>query len=142
MEGLSRWQSRRLMREVLARVANPDRFPPLPPREPECRFAVRLSDDAVCCERPDGQTERIAWDDLRRVEIVTTDEGPFLEDVFWVLTAADGGCLTIPQGAGGDNTAALLERLGPRLPGFDHEAVIRAMGSTENARFLCWQRAT
>ena len=26
------------------------------------------------------------------------------------------------------------------LPGFDHEAVIRAMGSTEEASFLCWQK--
>lgn len=102
---------------------------------------VRLSDDAVCCEHPDGRTERVAWDDLWRVEIVTTSDGPFLDDVFWVLRGADGNCLTIPQGAGGDGTAVLLEQLGRRLPGFDHEAVIQAMGSADDARFLCWQRA-
>jgi hypothetical protein len=33
-----------------------------------------------------------------------------------------------------------LERYGDELAGFDHEAVIRAMGSTGNARFVCWQR--
>ena len=33
----------------------------------------------------------------------------------------------------------LLSRL-QQLPGFDNEAVIKAMGSTNNAKFLCWKR--
>lgn len=134
---LCHWQARRIVRKVMERVKHPDRFRPLPPREPECRVVVHLTESGVRCERPDGLTEQVAWADLQRVEILTTDEGPFLPDLFWLLHGTTGGC-AVPQGATGDGE--LRRRLG-RLPGFDNGAVITAMGSTDNARFLCWQRA-
>lgn len=104
--------------------------------EPESRFVVRISDTEVACERPDGKTERVGWNDLQRVEILTTSDGPMAPDVFWLLHGTDGGC-AIPQGATGER--ALLERL-QALPGFDNGQVIEAMGSTSDRRFLCWQR--
>ena len=104
--------------------------------EPESRFIVRMSDTEVACERPDGKTERVAWNDLQRVEILTTSDGPMSPDVFWLLHGTTGGC-AIPQGATGER--ALLERL-QALPGFDNGQVIEAMGSTSDRRFLCWQR--
>ena len=60
--------------------------------QPESRFIVRLSESEVVCERPDGKVERMAWNDLEKVEVVTTDEGPFAPDVFWVLHGRSGGC--------------------------------------------------
>jgi hypothetical protein len=107
-----------------------------PPLVPESRFGVRLSDTDVC-ERPDGKVERVGWADLQKVEVVTTGDGPFAPDVFWVLHGTDGGC-TVPRGATGDRQ--LLERL-QALPGFDNHAFIEAMSSTSDMRFLCWQRA-
>jgi hypothetical protein len=65
----------------------------------------------------------------------TTDEGPFVEDVRCILIAADHHCI-IPQEVG---SKALLARL-QELPNFDNDAVIAAMASAENQRFLCWQR--
>ena len=105
--------------------------------EPESRFIVRISDTEVACERPDGKTERVGWDDLQRVEILTTSDGPMLPDVFWILHGTDRGC-AIPQGARGER--ALLERL-QSLPGFDNGQVIEAMGCCSDRRFLCWQRS-
>jgi hypothetical protein len=104
--------------------------------EPESRFMVRISDTEVACERPDGKTERVGWNDLQRVEIRTTSDGPMAPDVFWLLHGTNGGC-AIPQGATGER--ALLERL-QALPGFDNGQVIEAMGSTSDRTFLCWQR--
>jgi hypothetical protein len=104
---------------------------------PESRFVVRLSDTEVACERPDGKVERVGWADLQKVEVVTTGDGPFAPDVFWVLHGTDGGC-AVPQGATGDSP--LLERL-QRLPGFDNRAFIEAMSSATDRRFLCWQKA-
>lgn len=104
---------------------------------PESRFAVRLSDTEIVCERPDGKVERVGWADLQKVEVVTTGDGPFAPDVFWVLHGTDGGC-AVPQGATGDSQ--LLERL-QTLPGYDNHAFIKAMSSTSDRRFLCWQRA-
>ena len=95
-----------------------------------------MSASEIVCERPDGAVERVGWADLETVEIVTTSDGPFAPDVFWVLYGRDGGC-AVPQGATGDGM--LLERL-QALPGFDNDAVIEAMSSTSNRRFLCWQR--
>lgn len=87
-------------------------------------------------EHPDGTTESIDWDEIHRVEVVTTDEGPFLPDSFWVLTGDQVQCI-IAQGAKGEKV--LLERL-QTLPEFDNDALISAMGSTSNERFLCWDR--
>jgi hypothetical protein len=38
-----------------------------------------------------------------------------------------------------DGSKQLLERLQQR-PGFDNEAVIKAMGPTSSAKFVCWKR--
>jgi len=97
--------------------------------------AVELSAEAITYHRPDGTTCAVRWETLRAVLIETSDEGPFAEDLWWILIDAGGHC-SIPQETGTD---ALLARL-QELPGFDNEAVIAAMGSVENQRFLCWQR--
>jgi hypothetical protein len=102
--------------------------------EPE---RVSFDDAAVTRWMPGGRTEHVRWDELEEVGIVTTDEGPWAEDVYWMLRAASGGCAVGSETVGMD---ALLERL-QQLPGFNNEAVIRAMGSTENATFVCWRRA-
>jgi hypothetical protein len=103
----------------------------------ESRFIVRISQTEIACDRPDGNTERVAWDDLQRVEVLTTSGGPRSADVFWLLHGAGGGC-AIPQGATGERE--LMERL-QALPGFDNAMLIEAMGSTSDRKFLCWQRA-
>jgi hypothetical protein len=107
--------------------------------QPEASFVVHVSDTEVRCEHPDGRVERIAWDDLQAVLIHTTADGPVAPDVFWILagTSSSSGCV-IPQGATGDR--ALLEHL-QKLPGFDNEAFICAMSSTDEQKFLCWKRS-
>ena len=100
------------------------------------RAVVTFDDRGVTCRRIGGVVESVAWDDLHSVEIRTTDEGPFVEDVFLVLHAAGGGCV-VPQEAEG--FADLIGRL-QRLPGFDNGALISAMTCAENATFPCWRR--
>ena len=107
-----------------------------PRLEPESRFVVHLSDSEVVCERPDGTAERVSWSDLEKVEIITTGDGPFVTDVFWVLHGGQSGC-AVPGGATGE--MELLQRL-QTLPGFDNEVLIEAMGCTSNKRFVCWQK--
>jgi hypothetical protein len=99
---------------------------------------VSVTTEVVTRLRPDGIQETVRWDDLAEVEIITTDDGPWSEDVFWLLRGSDGkgGC-AVPQGAEGANE--LLVAL-QRLPGFDNKAVIEAMGCTSDARFVCWNR--
>src|SRR5262245_19249886 len=99
---------------------------------------IQIDDQGVRRHLADGKLEQVRWDELTEVWIVTSAEGPFAEDVFFVLTGdGDTGCV-VPQGAA--ESGALLERL-QRLPGFDNEAVIQAMACAEDARFVCWRRA-
>jgi hypothetical protein len=97
---------------------------------------VSFDDSAITRTLPDGKTESVRWDDLQEVGIVTTDEGPMVEDVYWMLLGSNGGC-AVPGGALG--AKELLNRL-QQLPGFNNEAVIEAMGSTSNGSFVCWKR--
>ncbi|ABU56442.1 hypothetical protein [Roseiflexus castenholzii] len=99
--------------------------------------AIALDAAGVTYASPDGTSQRVEWADLRTVEVITTDSGPFAEDVFWRLHG-DGPPLLIPQSASGSDS--LLARL-QELPGFDNRAVIAAMSSVGNERFLCWMRS-
>ena len=106
------------------------------PTQPVANSIVAFDAQRIIRTMPDGTQEVVRWDDLAEVSIVTTDDGPFTDDVFWVLSGSSSGCL-VPSEAQG--IKALLSRL-QELPGFDNEAVIRAMGSTSNATFVCWRR--
>lgn len=97
--------------------------------------SVEYTDTALIYRQPDGVTRTVLWDNLRSVLLETTDQGPFVEDVWWILIDDVGHCI-ISQEDGGE---ALLQRL-QQLPNFDNDAVIAAMGSVENKIFVCWQR--
>ncbi|PTY02998.1 hypothetical protein DB347_22650 [Opitutaceae bacterium EW11] len=98
-----------------------------------------FDDREVRFQKPDGTSDSIAWGDIAEVGVLTTDEGPIQEDVFFMLLDREHkrGC-AIPQGAAG--TDVLLTRL-QALPGFDNAKLIEAMGCTSNNRFVCWRRA-
>ncbi len=78
----------------------------------------------------------VSLDDLTRLEIVTNDRGPTEDDVFWILTHRAGPPLLIPASAEG--TDQLFDAFAA-LPGIRFEEAIKAMGSTEKARFLIWE---
>ena len=81
--------------------------------------------------------DTIAWSDLREVGVLTTDEGPWVEDVFFALIGPSAAGFLVPQGS--DGSQALVERL-LKLPGFNELLFIEAMGSTANRKFVCWSR--
>lgn len=104
------------------------------------RARVGATDAAIVATAPDGTTRSICWEDLARVTIRTTDEGPWVEDVFWLLEDAAGQVRVVyPGGAHGGQE--LLAAMQERLPGFDDRQVLEAMGSTGNAAFRVWERA-
>src|SRR5262249_36803391 len=48
-------------------------------------------------KRRSVKTESISWDQVVKIEIVTTDEGPYSEDFFFILHGADGTGMVVPQ---------------------------------------------
>lgn len=97
---------------------------------------AEVDENRVCTLRGTEILEEIRWSELVRVSIVTTDEGPFLEDFFWLLQAANGSGCVVPNGQ-----ACEVDLVGKllRLPGFNDMAVIEASGCTSGAEFLCWE---
>ena len=45
-------------------------------------MVLSVDDERVRRELPDGRVEEVRWDALKKVEILSTAEGPLLEDVF------------------------------------------------------------
>ncbi len=123
----------RLVAKVLAETTTPDGRLKL---KPESDFTVAVSDSDVICSRPDGTTESVKWNDLQRVEILTTDDGPFAPDMFWVLYGSTDGCV-IPWGATGEKQ--LMDRL-QALPEFRNDVIVNAAGLTTCNQLLCWER--
>lgn len=105
-------------------------------KNPEDDYIATLTDEYLRVEHPSRKAEQIAWKDIGEIYIVTTDEGPFLPDVWLVLLGNGAGC-SLPQGAPQYDA---VYNLVSKYEGFDFEAVIRSALSTENARFLVWKR--
>ena len=83
--------------------------------------------------------ENVLWDELARVEILTTDEGPYTEDFFFLLEGRDGKGVAVSNELAVKHglVAVLQRRLGG---GLDNKAIIEASGSTQVRRFLVWQK--
>jgi hypothetical protein len=98
---------------------------------------VQFDEFGVRLEIGNGKAEQVAWDALLEVVILTTRDGPFAEDLFFVLTGRGGARCVVPLSATKGN--GLLARL-QKLPGFDNEAFSQAMKSTAKETVVCWRR--
>ena len=98
-------------------------------------MSVEVTAEGILYRQPDGTERIVRRDTLRAVLIETTDQGPFVEDVWWILIDGEGHCI-ISQEDGGELLLSTLQE----LPDFDNDAVIAAMASVENQIFVCWQR--
>jgi hypothetical protein len=80
----------------------------------------------------------VLWNELTRIEIVTTDKGPWTEDFFFVLEGRDGAGVAVSNAlAVKHGLVTILQRHLGRL---DSKAIIEASGSTRARRFLVWQK--
>lgn len=108
------------------------------PTPPEARWVVAVDDEAIRVSDEAGGTRAVAKSELAGVAIETNDSGPWGADVWWLLFgAADELACAFPLGATGEKAA--VDYL-TALPGFDHEQMVKAMGSTDNRLFRVWRR--
>ena len=103
----------------------------------EAKYIVSVDELRISCQRPNGVIESVGLKDLKLIAIETTDEGPYVPDVFWYLIGDESGCV-VPLGATGEKD--MIEKL-QQLPDFDNEALAEAMTCTSNRKFVCWQRS-
>jgi len=105
-------------------------------RWPERKIIISLGPEVISATYPNGTVESASIQSLNTVEVHTDDSGPWGADVWFIFASASGDC-RFPQGATGEKEA--LDFMFA-LPGFDNEQFIKAMGSTSNAVFPCWQK--
>jgi hypothetical protein len=100
------------------------------------REFVQIDDEGVAVETKKG-IERVSWSEVQKVRILTTNEGPWVEDVYFLLEANGKGC-AVPHGAA--VRTKLLEELQTRLSGVRDDRVIEAMACAGNNIFTIWER--
>jgi hypothetical protein len=91
-------------------------------------------DDRVF-RHPERKPESIRWDDVVRIWLVMTSNGPWTPDQWLLFESQSGGCSMPTEADGFDQ---IWEMLKDRFPGFDYTRVIEA--GTVDARYLCWAR--
>ena len=110
--------------------------PPSP--EPERDWQVTLRDGQIIVQKGADEIKSIDTKNLGGIIIETNDQGPWNSDVWWLLFDENKQlACAFPQGAEGEKEAVELLS---SLPSFDHEAMIKAMGSTDNAVFPVWEK--
>ena len=114
-----------------------DKFFPVQPEDnPESKWIVTASDIILITIDSKNVSSSILIAELEDILIATNDSGPIGTDLWWILRG-NGKVIIVPGGATGEKE--LLHRL-QKLPGFNNEEVIRAMGSSDNADFLIWKK--
>lgn len=79
---------------------------------------------------------RFALVEIDEVSILTTDDGPLSDDVFWILRSGPDKLVVPWSAAGADKVLSVLQE----LEDFDNEAVIEASATSERAVFPVWRR--
>jgi len=100
----------------------------------ERQVVVTTTDKGIAALFPSsGKIQSIEWSAIDSIAVETNDSGPWGADVWWLLEGAGTAC-SFPQGATGE--AEALSEIQHRFPAFRP----KGMNSTENARFVCWER--
>ncbi len=79
----------------------------------------------------------VSIESLARITAVTSSEGPWADDLHWVLEEDGGTTLTIPNSASG---AEQLFDAFAALDGVDYSMATRAMGTTSHDSFVIWSK--
>ena len=64
------------------------RKPKNKPVQTRAQFAVDFDDERITVRPPNAAAQSLSWSDLRLVVIQTTDQGPAVDDIFWILVGA------------------------------------------------------
>ena len=100
-------------------------------------YTVIITDEEIACEHPKRTREHIRWDAITEVRLVTTTDGPWQPDMWYLFMGDSGGC-SVPS------EAKDFEKLWPefkkRFAGLDYEAMITA--GTSDAQKTLWKRGS
>jgi len=90
----------------------------------------------IVADGPLARRTSVKVKDIDEIGIQTTDAGPFVEDVFWLINRETDD-LYIPQDSPVFKT--MMDSFGS-FDGFDWKPFTEAMSCTDRQYFLCWKR--
>jgi hypothetical protein len=103
---------------------------------PYLRTNYWLDGQIITVKRPFRRGVSVSIGELDEIGVETTDQGPFVEDIFLILKK---GNMRIRIGDPHPIFKLLMERFGS-LEGFDWRPFIEAASCGANRYFLCWKR--
>jgi hypothetical protein len=111
-------------------------FKPLRIVAPLLRSDYRLDGGTLVIKRPFRRAIPVKIAELDEIGVETTDKGPFIEDIFWILKQ-DKMRICI-----GDPHPIFQELMNQfqSMENFNWENFANAMSSHDNRYFLCWKR--
>ena len=100
---------------------------------------ITVNEKEIICEYPrQNKTNRINWEEIDLINVVTTDEGPFTNDVFILLINSKTNLgVALPNDR--SETQEVVEKI-LKFPNFDFEKWITSMSSVENCIFEVWKK--
>ncbi|KMW56267.1 hypothetical protein AIOL_001219 [Candidatus Rhodobacter oscarellae] len=98
---------------------------------------VEIDERRITYYGPDGGSS-VSLNDVARIRINTTDQGPFMADLYWEFTERSGLRLVFPGDAVG--AEKIFDALAV-FDGADFQAIVEANTHTEDASFLVWEDA-
>lgn len=102
---------------------------------------VELTFDAnsISAKYPDGGLTQMKWADLTNIGLASIEATPDSPTLYWGLHSGKQiPTISYPHGAVGDKE--LLAEFAKRLPGFDMETVMKAVGTSGRAHFQIWPK--
>lgn len=97
---------------------------------------VEVDERQITYFGPDGGMA-VSVDALTRIEIVTSDPGPFASNLFWIFHSMGAPPLVIPGDAAG---AERIHDALIALPGMDFRRVAQAAGAVAPGASVVWRR--
>ena len=116
-------------------ILKPDKKKEVWETTPGGPFVVKITDEEIICEHPQRKRESIHWDRIVEIRLVTTDEGPFAPDM-WYLFVGDSVVCSVPSEAKGFDQ--LWNEFDKRFKGLDYHAIINA--GTDNSEKVIWKK--
>jgi hypothetical protein len=100
---------------------------------------ITITKEEIICAFPSKRKEdKIRWDEIVKIQILTTNEGPDVCDVFLVLLNIQNTGVVIPQDK--SEEFRTIHKTITLYTGFDHRLFVTAMGSTQVKWFTVWEK--
>lgn len=123
-----------MLKKVLSIFKKPEPKSKDVSKSPYAAVKVWFDDQQAWVQWPSKEPESIKWDAIIGIAIETNDQGPFVEDVYWLLASKEK-VISYPSEATGSEE--MLKRL-QEIPTFNNERLIEAMTCTDNQTFILW----